>query len=69
VDKDKVYLSRIFKWYKKDFPQDLLAYLRQYADPDLAQELQTAQDQRYRRSYRSYDWSLNTDQEGIGDGH
>ena len=70
VEKDKVYLSRIFKWYKKDFPKDLLAYLRQYADPDLAQELQTAQDQRYQRSYRSYDWSLNTDEEeGIGDGH
>ena len=53
VESDTVMLSSIFKWYKKDFPKDLLAYLRQYADPDLAQELQTAQDQRYRRSYRS----------------
>ena len=70
VEKDRVYLSRIFKWYKKDFPNEILAYLQQYADPGLAEKLQTAQDQRYPRSYRNYDWSLNTnDGEGIGDGH
>jgi hypothetical protein len=70
VEKDRVYLSRIFKWYKKDFPNELLAYLQQYADPELAENLQTARDQRYQRSYRSYDWSLNTnDGEGTSDGH
>jgi hypothetical protein len=70
VESDKVYLSRIFKWYKKDFPKDILAYLQQYADPVLAQELQRAQDQRFQLSYRSYDWSLNTaGGEDISDGH
>jgi hypothetical protein len=69
VESDKVYLSRIFKWYKKEFPKDILAYLQQYADPVLAQELQRAQDQRYQLSYRSYDWSLNAAEgEDIGDG-
>jgi hypothetical protein len=59
VRDDRVYLSRIFKWYKKDFPADLLEYLQGYAGPTLAKELQTAIEQGYRLSYRSYDWSLN----------
>ena len=55
----KLYLSSIFKWYKKDFPKDIHTYLQQYADADLTQQLQTAKDEKYRKLYQSYDWSLN----------
>jgi len=59
VQDDRVYLSRIFKWYKKDFPGNLLEYLEGYAEPSLAKDLQTAIERGYRLSYRRYDWSLN----------
>jgi hypothetical protein len=59
VQDGRIYLSRIFKWYKKDFPVNLLEYLQGYAGPTLAKELQKAIEQGYRLSYRSYDWSLN----------
>jgi len=33
--KGKVCLSRIFKWYKNDFPADIYGYLPGYADKEL----------------------------------
>jgi len=60
VENEKLYLSRIFKWYKKDFPKDVPSYLQKYADADLSEQLQTAKDENYPRTYQSYDWSLNT---------
>ena len=72
IDNDTLYLSGIFKWYKKDFPDDLHAYLKQYAEPGLVQQLQAAKDGRYRIRYRSYDWSLNDSDDGENahdDGH
>jgi hypothetical protein len=59
IDGETVYLSRIFKWYKKDFPTDIYAYLQQYSEPPLRQELQIAKDKKYRIRYPDYDWSLN----------
>jgi hypothetical protein len=59
VESDAVMLSKIFKWYKKDFPADILVYLQQYAEPSLQQELQAALDGEYRIRYEIYDWSLN----------
>ena len=59
VEDDTVMLSTIFKWYKKDFPKDILVYLQQYAEPVLKQELQAAHDGKYRIRYETYDWSLN----------
>jgi hypothetical protein len=59
VDNGTVYLSSIFKWYKRDFPRDLLAWLQQYAGDELRAQLQVAIDGAYRTRYRSYDWSLN----------
>lgn len=55
----KVYLSSIFKWYKKDFPGEIVVYLQQYADPELAQKLNTAERDNYSIKYEKYDWSLN----------
>ena len=68
VEPDTVMLSRIFKWYKKDFPADILVYLQQYAEPPLKQALQVAIDEKYRIRYETYDWSLNaaTDDEDQG---
>ena len=59
VDAGKVYLSNIFKWYKKDFPKDLYNYLGQFADADLREQLQAATASDYPKRYNEYDWSLN----------
>ena len=62
VENEKMVLSSIFKWYKKDFPEDLNGYLQQYADTALAQQLQQAREKGYRTQYRTYDWSMNADE-------
>ena len=59
IDDDTLTLSSIFKWYKKEFPKDIYAYLMQHAEPELGYQLQTAKDNNYRIRYRTYDWSLN----------
>jgi hypothetical protein len=64
IDDDTLYLSRIFKWYKKEFPDDIYSYLQQYADPGLGNQLQAAKDYNHRIRYRSYDWSLNDSDDG-----
>ena len=64
VDNETLYLSSIFKWYKKEFPDDILGYLQQYAEPGIEQQLQAAKDHKYRIRYRSYDWSLNDSDDG-----
>jgi hypothetical protein len=55
----KVYLSRIFKWYRKDFPDDQAAYLARYAEPELRALLHEADERGYRVEYVEYDWGLN----------
>jgi Protein of unknown function, DUF547 len=62
IEGDELMLSSIFKWYKKDFPKDLHSFLQQYAEPRLNEQLQDAQDKKYRTRYRTYDWSLNAGQ-------
>lgn len=62
VEDNKLMVSTIFKWYKKDFPSDLNTYLQQFADPDLLADLQMAHEQDYPVKYREYDWSLNADE-------
>lgn len=57
----KLYLSRIFKWYRKDFPAEIRDYLAGYAEPVLADALRTARDHRYPVRYRDYDWALNAE--------
>jgi hypothetical protein len=59
VQDHTVYLSRIFKWYKKDFPTDAVEYVQRYAEPELQTELQAAIDQRFPTRYFVYDWDLN----------
>ncbi len=61
IEGEELYLSSIFKWYKKDFPKDIYGYVQQYAEPGLEQQLQAAKTNKYRKHYRTYDWSLNAD--------
>ena len=70
IEGEELYLSSIFKWYKKDFPKDIYGYLQQYAEPGLEQQLQDAKARKYRTRYRTYDWSLNAyaDEEKSGGG-
>ncbi len=63
IDDDTLYLSSIFKWYKKEFPDDIYGYLKQYAEPGLGHQLQAAKDYNYRIRYRPYNWSLNDSDE------
>lgn len=54
-----VYLSPIFKWFKKDFVQQsgsVLAFLTPYFPPEGARAL--GQD-KFKIKYTDYDWSLN----------
>jgi len=67
VENEKLYLSSIFKWYKKDFPKDIPVYLQKYADADLAQQLQQAKLEKYPKIYQTYDWSLNASGAPDGD--
>ncbi len=59
VSDKTVYLSRIFKWYRKDFPEDTYGYLQQFADADLSSRLQVAIEGAYPAKYFDYDWDLN----------
>ncbi len=72
IEDDSLTLSSIFKWYKKEFPKDIYAYLMQHAEPELGYQLQAAKDNNYRIRYRTYDWSLNDIDDGESahdDGH
>ena len=68
-DDQVVHLSRIFKWYKSDFVNDvrlggkpiengLLSYVSKYAVGDLSNDVARAGD--YRIVFRDYDWALNS---------
>lgn len=59
VDVRAVHVSRIFKWYRREFPEDLYAYLQQYAAPPLQQQLVGAIEADLPVRYTDYDWSLN----------
>jgi len=52
------HVSRIFKWYSRDFGKDLPDYFLQYAKADLKKRLEQA-GEGLRIKYLGYDWSLN----------
>lgn len=64
IENGRLYLSRIFKWYRKDFPRDIVGYLANYADARLEAELDEAIANDYPIRYRDYDWSLNVSGNG-----
>jgi hypothetical protein len=52
------YASRIFKWFSKDFDNDVVAFFMEYADSGLKEGL-TAGGGKIKVKYLDYDWSLN----------
>ncbi|MEE8340534.1 MAG: DUF547 domain-containing protein [Candidatus Neomarinimicrobiota bacterium] len=59
--KKEVHLSRIFKWYKKDFTkkhEDLLSYIFGFMD-DISINQDAEIVKTYQIIYNKYDWSLN----------
>jgi hypothetical protein len=68
-DSNVVYLSRIFKWYKNDFVDDvrrggkpvengLLSYISQYTTGELSNDI--AEARHYDIVFRDYNWELNS---------
>jgi hypothetical protein len=55
---DTLYVSSIFKWFKKDFNKDIPGFFIRYAEPNLAAELKS-KGKRLKVKYLDYDWSLN----------
>jgi len=55
----KLYLSKIFDWFSEDFGGEggVLAFIRKYAQGDLALELATSEKPEI--VFLDYDWSLN----------
>ncbi|MBZ9730875.1 DUF547 domain-containing protein [Salegentibacter sp. JZCK2] len=52
ISKEQVELSKIFDWYKKDFPNgDLIAFINNYSDVQIAENIDI--------NYMDYDWRLN----------
>jgi hypothetical protein len=53
-----LYISKIFKWFSKDFDNDVIGFLIKYAKEDLKKELE-AKRSKIKIKYLNYDWSLN----------
>ncbi len=53
-----LYVSRIFKWFKEDFGNDIVIFFLQYAQGDLKKALESRREE-IEVQYLSYDWSLN----------
>lgn len=55
---NSIYISKIFKWFKKDFNNTPLAFVMQYAQEPLKEKLE-ALGSNVSVRYLDYDWSLN----------
>ena len=53
-----LYVSKIFKWFKEDFNQDIIAFFEQYASGELKEEIM-ARKAKLKIEYLDYDWGLN----------
>lgn len=53
-----LYVSRIFKWFKEDFENDIVGFFQKYAHRDLKKELDSGAGE-IKVKYLGYDWSLN----------
>jgi len=51
ISSGSVLISKIFEWYAKDFPNDIVSYLTKYSN--------TTIDGGAKVSYIEYDWALN----------
>ncbi len=53
-----IYISKIFKWFKTDFKDGVILFIRSYASNQLTEKLNAA-GQDIKIKYLDYDWSLN----------
>lgn len=53
ISEDNIKLSKIFRWFKKDFEQDgsLIDFLNRYSDITISEKA--------KKSYKNYSWDLN----------
>lgn len=58
LDGDTLYVSKIFRWFKEDFNNDVIGFFIKYADEDFKKELEIRK-QTIKINYLHYDWSLN----------
>jgi len=58
LDGKTLYVSRIFKWFGKDFNEDIIGFFLTYADDHLKKELEVKKN-KIKVKYLQYDWSLN----------
>lgn len=55
---NKLYVSKIFKWFPEDFNDDIIGFVVHYAEGDFKRELEAKKDNT-KITYLYYDWSLN----------
>ncbi len=55
---DTLFISKIFKWFKKDFSDNPLSFIKRHASGELKEEL-NSHGENINLSYQTYDWSLN----------
>ncbi|UCD86741.1 MAG: DUF547 domain-containing protein [Desulfobacterales bacterium] len=58
LEGNKLYVSRIFKWFNEDFNDDVVGFFLKFADGELREKL-TANRDKIKVKYLDYDWSLN----------
>jgi len=58
LEKNRLYVSAIFKWFAEDFNNDVIGFFLKYARKDFKAELEAKRDT-LRIKYLTYDWSLN----------
>jgi len=58
LDGKKLYASKIFKWFKEDFDDDVVGFFIKFVDEELKEKLAANRD-KIKVKYLDYDWSLN----------
>lgn len=55
---NKLWVTRIFKWFSEDFDNDPLSFVLAYAEGEFKKNIETDKN-RIKVKYLKYDWSLN----------
>lgn len=55
---NKLYVSKVFKWFPEDFDDDIVGFFLLHAEGDFKKELEARKD-KIKIKYLHYDWSLN----------
>jgi len=58
LEGNKLYVSKIFKWFSDDFNNDVVGFFLKYAEGTFKEKL-TANRDKTKIKHLHYDWSLN----------